>query len=196
MAERLRIYFSGVGGQGTLTATNLLAHAALLSGYEALAGEVHGMAQRGGVVESFLLLGGWRSPRIDIGEADVVLAFEMLEALRALPRLKPDGSLVVAQMRIPPLSGPKQKPYPDFNEIKSQISEKVKTCYFLPSEEFIAKLGNVQSSNTAVLAAACAANLIPITTDTLAKAIRETLPAKLHETNLLALELGIKAVQQ
>ncbi len=85
--KRPRIFFTGVGGQGTLTATKLLAQAAMASGVETVAGEVHGMAQRGGVVESSLLLGGWRSPRIDLGEADIILGFEPLETLRSLPYL-------------------------------------------------------------------------------------------------------------
>ena len=74
--KRMRIYFTGVGGQGTLTATTLLSRAALDAGLDLVAGEVHGMAQRGGVVESVLLLGGWRSPKLDPGEADIILGFE------------------------------------------------------------------------------------------------------------------------
>ena len=87
--KRMRIYFTGVGGQGTLTATTLLARTALQAGLDVVAGEVHGMAQRGGVVESVLLLGGWRSPKLDFGEADVLLGFEPLETLRGLPYLRP-----------------------------------------------------------------------------------------------------------
>ena len=86
--KRMRVYFTGVGGQGTLTATTLLARTALEAGLDVVAGEVHGMAQRGGVVESVMLLGGWRSPKLDLGEADVMLGFEPVEALRGLPYLK------------------------------------------------------------------------------------------------------------
>ena len=67
--NKIRIYFTGVGGQGSLTATSLLARTALHAGLDVVAGEVHGMAQRGGVVQSVLLLGGWRSPKLDLGEA-------------------------------------------------------------------------------------------------------------------------------
>ena len=94
--KRLRIYFTGVGGQGTLTATTLLARTALEAGLEVVAGEVHGMAQRGGVVESVLLLGGWRSPKLDFGEADVLLGFEPLETLRGLPYLRHGGAVFPA----------------------------------------------------------------------------------------------------
>ena len=86
--NRVRIYLTGVGGQGTLTATTLLSRTALDQGIEVVSGEIHGMAQRGGVVESTVLLGGFASPRIGFGEADILLGFEPLETLRALPYLK------------------------------------------------------------------------------------------------------------
>ena len=65
MSNRIRIYMTGVGGQGTLTATTLLARVAVAQGVEVVAGEIHGMAQRGGVVESTILLGGWKAPSSD-----------------------------------------------------------------------------------------------------------------------------------
>ncbi|WP_418237675.1 2-oxoacid:acceptor oxidoreductase family protein, partial [Desulfovibrio sp.] len=102
--KRLRIFFTGVGGQGTLTATTLLARTALDAGQEVVAGEVHGMAQRGGVVESVLLLGGWRSPKLDLGEADILLGFEPLETLRGLPYLRPGGVIFSSRDPMPPLS--------------------------------------------------------------------------------------------
>ena len=88
MSNRIRIYMTGVGGQGTLTATTLLARVAVAQGVEVVAGEIHGMAQRGGVVESTILLGGWKSPKLGFGEADIVLGFEPLETLRGLRYLK------------------------------------------------------------------------------------------------------------
>ena len=104
MQKRMRIFFTGVGGQGTLTATTLLARTALEAGLDVVAGEVHGMAQRGGVVESVMLLGGWRSPKLDYGEADVLLGFEPLETLRALPYLQPGGAIFSSSDPLPPLS--------------------------------------------------------------------------------------------
>ena len=91
MSKRIRIYMTGVGGQGTLTATTLLARVAVEQGVEVVAGEIHGMAQRGGVVESTVLLGGWKSPKLGFGEADIVLGFEPLETLRGLRYLKQGG---------------------------------------------------------------------------------------------------------
>jgi len=90
----MRIFLAGVGGQGTLTATNLLALMALDKNIPVTSGEIHGMAQRGGIVESTLLLGGYLSPKIDHGEADIILGFEPLETLRALIYLKKGGTII------------------------------------------------------------------------------------------------------
>src|SRR6056297_893996 len=92
--KKLRIFLAGVGGQGTLTATNLLAQIALDKDIPVTSGEIHGMAQRGGIVESTLLLGGYLSPKISYGEADILLGFEPMETLRALPYLKPQSLLL------------------------------------------------------------------------------------------------------
>ena len=82
----LRIFLTGVGGQGTLLASRLLGEAALAAGYNPMVSETHGMAQRGGIVVSTVILGDLKSPLISPGEADIVLGFEALEAFRALDR--------------------------------------------------------------------------------------------------------------
>ena len=120
--KRMRIYFTGVGGQGTLTATTLLARTALQAGLDVVAGEVHGMAQRGGVVESVLLLGGWRSPKLDFGEADLLLGFEPLETLRGLSYLRPGGAVFSSSDPLPPVSvSLGQASYPDMAHIKEEL---------------------------------------------------------------------------
>ena len=91
---KLRIFCTGVGGQGTLLATRLLGEAAMEAGYMAQVSETHGMAQRGGVVESTVVLGALASPIISLGEADIVLGFEVLESFRSLNRCHA-GTLVV-----------------------------------------------------------------------------------------------------
>jgi indolepyruvate ferredoxin oxidoreductase beta subunit len=98
---KVRIFLTGVGGQGTLTATIMLARAAMDKGLAVTAGEVHGMAQRGGVVESTLLIGGFKSPRIATGEAAILLGFAALETLRALPYLAPGGVVISNSESIP-----------------------------------------------------------------------------------------------
>lgn len=192
---RLRIYFVGVGGQGTLTATNLLARAALDAGLMAVGGEVHGMAQRGGVVESALLLGGWRSPRVDHGEADVLLGFEPLETLRALPYLRPGGSVFSSSDPLAPLSvALGQATYPGLDCVREKVAAYAGEAWFLPCRSLGREAGSVQSGGTALLGAACASGLLPLSFDDLAKAIKRHLPSKLQAANLKAAELGRTAL--
>lgn len=192
---RLRIYFVGVGGQGTLTATNLLARAALDAGLMAVGGEVHGMAQRGGVVESALLLGGWRSPRVDHGEADVLLGFEPLETLRALPYLRPGGSVFSSSDPLAPLSvALGQATYPGLDCVREKVAAYAGQAWFLPCRSLGREAGSVQSGGTALLGAACASGLLPLSFDDLAKAIKRHLPARLQAANLKAAELGRTAL--
>ncbi|WP_022655528.1 indolepyruvate oxidoreductase subunit beta [uncultured Desulfovibrio sp.] len=191
--KRMRIYFTGVGGQGTLTATTLLARTALQAGLHVVAGEVHGMAQRGGVVESVLLLGGWRSPKLDFGEADLLLGFEPLETLRGLPYLRPGGAVFSSRDPLPPVSvSLGQVSYPDMAHIEEQTRMVAGQCRFIPCRELGGQAGSVQSGNTVLLSAVCASGVLPFGVDALEAAIKKYLPAKLHKSNLKALELGKK----
>lgn len=189
--KRPRIFFTGVGGQGTLTATKLLAQAAMSSGVETVAGEVHGMAQRGGVVESCLLLGGWRSPRLDFGEADIILGFEPLETLRSLPYLAEGGIIFSGLDPIPPLSvslGSEQ--YPEIGFIRQELEQKADKCTFIPCRELGRRAGSELSGNTALLGALCAAGCLPFGLDELEKAVDSFLPVKIRNSNLAAARLG------
>lgn len=192
---RMRIFFTGVGGQGTLTATTLLARTALDAGLDVVAGEVHGMAQRGGVVESVMLLGGWRAPKLDLGEADVLLGFEPLETLRALPWLRQGGTVFSSSDALPPLSvSLGAASYPDMPHIEAKTREVADTCHFIPCRALGLQAGSVQSGNTVLLSAVCASGVLPFGVDALEEAIKKHLPAKLHEVNLRALELGKHAL--
>lgn len=189
-----RIFFTGTGGQGTLTATRILGQAAMLSGVEAVAGEIHGMAQRGGVVESTLLLGGWQAPRLDFGEADILLGFEALETLRALPYLAPDGAIFSSDEMLPPLSvclG--QESCPQLPEIKDRAQQCARESHFFSCRALGEAAGNVRAGNTALLGALCASGRLPFGTDALEAALREIMPAKILEANLKAARLGAEA---
>lgn len=194
MSNSLRIFMTGVGGQGTLTATNLLAQAALDCGLDVTAGEIHGMAQRGGVVESALLI-GLASPKIGHGEADIILGFEPLETLRALPYLKPGGTVLSSTEYIPPLSVCTGKAE---NTPLEVIKEKVEACagkaYYLPCQSLGIEAGAVQSGNITLLGALCATKCIPLKPEQLAETIKSAMKPKIADINLKALELGVKAV--
>lgn len=193
--KRQRIFLTGVGGQGTLTATSLLARAAILAGIETAAGEVHGMAQRGGVVESAILLGGYRSLRIDYGEADMLLGFEALETLRALPYLRKGGTIFSNLDRLPPLSvALGQEAYPEAEFIRKEAEKVAEKTFFIPCQQLGEKAGSAKSANTVLLGAVCATKAVPFDISYLKMAVDKFLPSKIVEANQRALELGANFV--
>ncbi len=194
--QNKRIYLTGVGGQGTLTATTLLAQAALTAGVMVTSGEIHGMAQRGGVVESTILLGGWLSPKLDFGQADIILGFEPMETLRGLAYLRQGGAVFSSVDSIPPPAVSEGRAaYPDLDMIKREISAQADKAWFLSIRRLGQEAGAVQSGNIALLGALCATGLLdPISLDTLQETIRQTMRPALAEINLKAAELGAAAI--
>lgn len=192
--KKIRIFMTGVGGQGTLTATTLLAKTVLSQGLPVTSGEIHGMAQRGGVVESTVLI-GCKSPKIGIGEADILLGFEPMETMRALPYLKQGGLVVSSTEYLPPLSVAMGKmDCPSIDDIKKAVSACTSKAYFMANQSIGLEAGAVQSGNVAMLAALCAAGELPFGPEALEATIKATLPAKIQAVNLKALELGVKAL--
>ncbi len=190
MSTRLRIFMTGVGGQGTLTATTLLARAALAAGLPVTSGEIHGMAQRGGVVESTLLI-GCKSPKIGPGEADILLGFEPLETLRALPYLKPGGVVLSSSETMPPPSvATGKESAPTVDDIRAKVTARCGRSCFMPVRSLGVQAGAVQSGNIAMLGALCAMGALPFGRDVLAKTISATMKPKVAEINLKALDLG------
>ncbi|MFW5970766.1 MAG: indolepyruvate oxidoreductase subunit beta [Desulfovermiculus sp.] len=194
---KMRVFLAGVGGQGTLTATNLLGLLALDQGIEVCAGEIHGMAQRGGIVESALLLGGYMSPKIAPGEADVLLGFEPLETLRALPYLQRGGILVSnTEPTVPVGVSSGRETYPDLDLVQSSSRECTDRVSFVPCKSLAIRAGTVQSANMVLLGALCAARLEPFSLQALQQAVKNHLPPKIVDLNLKAAQLGFEAAQE
>ncbi len=191
----IKIFMTGVGGQGTLTATTLLAKTVLAHGLPVTSGEIHGMAQRGGVVESTVLI-GCKSPKIGHGEADILLGFEPMETLRALPYLKKGGLVLSATEFMPPLSVAMGKQAcPTIEDVKKQVAACTSEAYFMASQTIGLEAGAIQAGNIALLAALCASGKLPFGPEALEATIKANLPAKIQAVNLKALELGVKALQ-
>ena len=191
--QRTRIFLTGVGGQGTLTATKLLALTALDEGLPVVSGEIHGMAQRGGVVESTVLI-GYQSPKITHGEADILLGFELLETLRALCYLKPGGYIVANSEALPPTSvAAGAARYPSLDAVTAKAQAIASKTVFVPCRTLGEQAGSPQSANTVLLGAAAAAHLLPFDVNTLARSVGKYLKPKLSAVNLKALELGAAA---
>lgn len=190
----IRIFMTGVGGQGTLTATTLLAKTVLAAGLPVTSGEIHGMAQRGGVVESTVLI-GCQSPKIGHGEADILLGFEPMETQRALPYLKKGGLVLSSTEFMPPLSVAMGKQEcPSIEDVKKSIAACTDKAYFMASQTLGIEAGAVQSGNIALLGALCAAGELPFGPEALEATIKANLPEKIQAINLKALELGVAAL--
>jgi len=190
----IRIFMTGVGGQGTLTATTLLAKTVLAAGLPVTSGEIHGMAQRGGVVESTVLI-GCKSPKIGHGEADILLGFEPMETLRALPYLKKGGLVLSSTEFMPPLAVAMGKQEcPTIEDVKKAVAAHTDHSYFMASQTLGLEAGALQSGNIALLGALCGAGKLPFGPEALEATIKANLPEKIQAINLKALELGVKAL--
>lgn len=185
------IFLVGVGGQGVLVASELMALGFLHAGYDVKKSEVHGMAQRGGGVSSHVRCGLLvQSPLIPEGEADLMIAFESLEALRWLSFLKKDGILLVNRQEIKPTtvtSGRMQ--YPE--EVYGLLASRHRTVQVVEGVALAQAAGNPRSINSALLGAA--SRFLPVPDRIWRKVIRETFPEKVVEVNLKAFTLGKKA---
>jgi indolepyruvate ferredoxin oxidoreductase beta subunit len=145
----------GVGGQGVLLATDILADVFLAVGSDVRKSEVHGMAQRGGSVESHVRRGPVvHSPLIRRGRADVLLSMEVLEALRYLHWLRPGGVVLTSLQRIVPASVAAGGPaYPDTDGIIAQLRAHAGRCAFIDPGALVAAAGDVRTMNVGLIGA-------------------------------------------
>lgn len=184
------ILIVGVGGQGTLLTSRIMAHVAVQMAYDVKVSEIHGMAQRGGSVVSQVRYGSKiSSPIIKKGDADIILAFEKIEAARWLDYLKPDGMVLINNERVNPLpvlSG--KASYPD--NIHEKIAQTIKRTQVLNATEIAEECGNVRAANVVLVGLLSAAIGLP--TEEVEKAIEEIVPAKALEVNLKAFREGRK----
>ena len=181
------IMIVGVGGQGTLLASRILGNAVISKGYDVKVSEVHGMSQRGGSVVTYVKFGdAVHSPIIDKGGADIILAFECLEAYRALPWLKKGGKMIVNDQMINPMpviTGAAEYPA----NILSKLGEAVDLTA-VPALALAREAGNAKAVNV-VLIGVMAKNT-EISYEDWIETIKSTVPAKFLEVNLKAFDLG------
>lgn len=185
--ETKNIMIVGVGGQGTLLTSRILGGLAIHAGYDVKLSEVHGMAQRGGSVVTFVRYGSKvNEPIIEEGQADVLIAFERLEALRYAHFLKKGGAIVVNDQRIDPMPvviGAAKYPENIVEEL-----EKTHRVYKVNAIEESKKLGNSRVFNVIVLG--IAAQHMDFTKEDWLTVIEQTVPAKTVEINKKAFETG------
>ncbi|MBE3519554.1 MAG: indolepyruvate oxidoreductase subunit beta [Firmicutes bacterium] len=179
---------AGVGGQGGLLATSVLARVFVKAGFDVKTSEVHGMAQRGGTVISYVRRGQKvYSPLVPKGEADVILGLEILEAYRQLPELKVGGLVLTSDERIKPVSvimG--QAQYPDIRP--EWFLSRAGRVLVIPALDKAREAGNVRAANTVCLGAL--SRFLEIPADVWEETIAETVPPKAVDVNLKAFEIG------
>lgn len=182
------LLLSGVGGQGVVLASYVLSRVALAEGYDVKQSEVHGMSQRGGSVVSHFRFGEkvW-SPLVTQGTADILLAFEVLEALRYVHWLRPGGLLIYNALRINPSPvAAGLATYPA--DVDARIAEAHAKVSRVDANALAQKAGTVKAANVVMLGAVSGA--LPFAPDTWTEVIREAVPPKTVDVNLKAFRLG------
>jgi len=188
----ISIIVCGVGGQGILTASDIIGQVALLGGFDVKKSEVHGMAQRGGSVVTAVRFGKKvYSPLISRGMADFILAFEKLEALRQLPQLKRDGSVIVNDLEIMPmpvLIGKAEYPV----RIIESIRGFARNVDLINATKLAVEAGDIRTTNTVLLGAL--ARRLDFDRDLWLDAIGIRFPKRLIKINRQAFDLGFNSV--
>jgi indolepyruvate ferredoxin oxidoreductase beta subunit len=189
--KSIRIFFTGVGGQGTLLATRLVGEAALEEGIPVTMSEIHGMAQRGGVVESSVVMGDALSPTIADCEADILMAFEPLEAVRALPKCH-SGSVVISSTTpiVPFTVAIGQARYPESEALRRLVQERVARLLWVDAAGLAGQAGSDRAANTVLVGALAGTGLLPVSRGSWKAALKRIFPPRLLEVNEKAFELG------
>lgn len=186
-----KIVICGVGGQGTILASDILSLVAMEEGYDVKKSEVHGMAQRGGSVISSCVFGEKvYSPLIGLGEGDILLAFEKLEALRSLPYLKKNGKMIVNNHEWLPITvASGDATYPE--NIIYTLKERVKNLICVDGVKTAVELGNIRTTNIVLLGVL--ARFLPFKQESWFSVIEGRVPKKTVDINKTAFLSGFSS---
>jgi indolepyruvate ferredoxin oxidoreductase beta subunit len=188
--KSINFLLAGVGGQGTLLASSVLAEVGWRAGYDVKKAEAHGMSQRGGSVTSHVRWGAEvHSPLIGAGEVDVLLVFEKVEALRSLAMLRPGGTLIVNDQAIEPISVTSGgAAYPDDAHLRQVVAGVTDDVSWVPGVQIAEELGDSRAANLVLLGALSARLDVPA--ELWLAVIAERVPAKSLALNCQAFERG------
>lgn len=191
MKNIYKIQLIGVGGQGTIKTSTIIGEAAMKKGLNVVMSEVHGMAQRGGTVVTEFKIGDADSPLIEEGAADLMIAFEPTEALRAINKVNKNSFVIVDSSPIVPFTvslGISE--YPELSSVFKELKAKINHLIIIDAQKIAKEAGNIISENMVLLGAACATSGFPISKELIIQSMKENLPPKSIETNLKAFESG------
>ena len=189
--ESWRIFFTGVGGQGTLLATRVLGEAALVANVPVVVSEIHGMAQRGGVVESAVVMGEVQSPVIADGEVDILMAFEPLEALRAVRKCSPRSLVICNTSPVAPFSVSSGRDrYPEVSSMIQAISSLVSNLIAYDARALAREAGSELSVNMVMLGTLMRHAKMPFDEKLVKQVLNTRTKKSFLEINLKAFDLG------
>ena len=192
--ETKRLIIVAVGGQGNLLASKVLGEAALLADIPVRMSEIHGMAQRGGVVESAVVFGDADSTIISDAEADVLLGFEPSETLRALNKCNAGTVVITNTAPLPPFTVAIGKgTYPDLEQAQKLIRDKTAKLIAFDAQALAKEAGNIMSLNMVLLGSLIQTGIMPISADNVKEAIRTSTKKAFIDINIKAFELGFEA---
>ena len=194
MSGRFKLLVVGVGGQGVLLVARCAGEAAMQQGQEVMVGQLHGMSQRGGSVNSTVLIGEGHSSFIGPGEADVVLGLEPLEAWRALPMMGPQTVVLMNLGQVVPFTLVQRGlEYPDLDGIRAQIREVARELHELDGNSLLPTDGDVRNLNILMLGALAGLGLLPLTVEEIWRAVEARSPSRFLEPNRQAFQAGERA---
>jgi indolepyruvate ferredoxin oxidoreductase beta subunit len=191
-----RLIIVAVGGQGNLLTSRIIGEAALDSNIPVRMSEIHGMAQRGGVVESAIVFGDAESTIISDGEADVCVGFEPSETLRALKRCNSDTVVITNLAPLPPFTVTIGRGvYPDLNKLQDLIRAKTARLIAFDAVVLAKRAGNIMAVNMVLLGSLIQTAILPLSPESVKAAIRKRTKPAFIEINLKAFELGFSAAK-
>jgi indolepyruvate ferredoxin oxidoreductase beta subunit len=196
MKKKTSIVLTGVGGQGVITAANLLGKAAVKAKVGVFVSEIHGMAQRGGAVVCTVRMGDVSSPLLPSGTADVLMSMEPVEALRNICYVNKKTKVITDINPIIPFTvtvGGEQ--YPKVEEIFKELSMHAE-LYTVDALKIAKDAGAIITKNTVMLGALAASGVLPFTSDVLLETILEAVPEKYKDVNKKAFEGGMQAIKK
>lgn len=182
----ISVLFSGVGGQGILLATSIMAHACLYDGYDVKVTEVHGMAQRGGSVVGSVRFGKQVFSPI-ISRADIIVSLEKLESLRYIDKLENNGIIIINDYEVLPISvfgGDYTYPH----EISGKIKNFTSNYFIVKAFETAQQIGSAKTMNVILIGAL--SNFLPVKAKSWIRSIEKVVPKKIMDLNLKAFEIG------
>ncbi|MGB9930133.1 MAG: indolepyruvate oxidoreductase subunit beta [Methanosarcina sp.] len=186
------ILIAGVGGQGVVLASRILALAAMKAGFHVSTAETIGMSQREGSVSSHIRIGSERpGSLIPLGKADLLLGFEVAETVRNLPFLKKEGKVIVNTHPVPPASKPPGSPEYKPGDLLAFLNIYCPDLLCANFTELAEKEGTHKAANIAILGAAARANVLPFPEENLREILRQEIPEKYRAVNFAVYERAI-----